>query len=63
MLSTVSPMTFCCALSQSMTTRVHRSINLCAPLGSSTRSIMNSVVPRTKPAVHSGPREVTMGRM
>jgi hypothetical protein len=32
-------------------------------LGFSTRSIMNSVVPRTNPAVQSGPRAVTMGRM
>ena len=30
MPSTVSPMTLCCALSQSMITRVHRSISLCA---------------------------------
>ena len=63
MLSTVSPITLCCAFSQSIITRVHRSISLCAPSGFSTRSIMNSVVPRTNPAVHSGPREVTMGKM
>ena len=63
MPSTVSPITLCCALSQSMMTRVHRSISLCAPFGFSTRSIMKWVVPRTKPAVQSGPREVTIGRM
>ena len=33
MLSTVSPITLCCAFSQSMITRVHRSISLCAPFG------------------------------
>ena len=31
--------------------------------GFSTRSIIKFVVLRTKPAVHSGPREVTIGRM
>src|ERR1035438_10731278 len=52
MLSTASPIALCCAFSQSMITRVHRSISRCAPFGSSTMSIMNSVVPRTKPAMH-----------
>ena len=49
--------------SQSMTTRVHRSISLCAPAGFSAMSNMKSVVPRTNPAVHKGPRAVTIGRM
>ena len=33
------------------------------PSGFSTRSIIKWVVPRTNPAVQSGPREVTIGRM
>src|ERR1035437_7145534 len=60
---TPPPITLCCAFSQSMTTRVQRSMSRWAPSGSSTRSIMKWVVPRTKPAVQRGPREVTMGRM
>ena len=63
MPSTVSPMTLCWALSQSMITRVHRSISLWQPSGFSTSSIIKLVVLRTNPAVHSGPRAVTIGRM
>ncbi len=49
MPSTVSPRTLCCALSQSMTTRVQRSISLWLPSGFSTSSIIRLVVLRTKP--------------
>ena len=63
MPSTVSPIASHWALSQSMTTVVQRSIRRWVPSGFSTRSIMSSVVPRTNPAVQSGPREVTIGRM
>ncbi len=63
MPSTVSPMTLCCAFSQSMITRVQRSMSLCDPSGFSTSSIIKLVVLRTNPAVQSGPRDVTIGRM
>ena len=51
MLSTVSPITFCCALSQSMITRVHRSISLCAPFG-----ILHQVDHEVRRAAHKSRR-------
>ena len=61
--STVGPIAFCCAFSQSMIREVQRSRSLWAHSGFSTRSNMKSVVLRTNPAVHMGPRDVTSGRI